>query len=198
MWCTAERSRKHPRRRFAWTRLFKKSIPAVPVLEFQASTPLSEAWGSRERQYAPPALHHAFMLAKDAHPFVEDSDKGILCHVEKQWVWSRSCGLQGLLRNIDILLNDIGTCFFPVVPCDCCKPMNRCRDWAFQQQWVGNRSCQPFSCPCSATCDSLPKRDLFDIVCLRNLSRLSVWDFEASTFYQKQVSESDSPLPPVL
>ena len=48
-------------------------------------------------------LHHA---CKRSYPFVEDS--GFVSHVEKQRVWSRSCGLQGFLRTIQWLCPRFG------------------------------------------------------------------------------------------
>ena len=49
-----------------------------------------------------------------------------------------------------------------VVLCDCCKPMSTCRDWAFSNSglevWLS-----AFQLPMFAKCDSLPKRDLWDI-----------------------------------
>ena len=48
-----------------------------------------------------------------------------------------------------------------VVLCDCCKPMNNCRDWAFSNNrlevWL-----PAFQLSMFAKCDSLPNRDLFN------------------------------------
>ena len=69
-------------------------------------------------------LHHA-------QPFVATEEKR-QSHAEKQRVLSRSCGLQDLLQYSDCALS----CAMRL--CECCKPMNNCRDWAFSKQWVGS------------------------------------------------------------
>ena len=69
-------------------------------------------------------LHHA-------HPFVATEEKH-QSHAEKQRVLSRSCGLQDLLQYCDCALS----CAMRL--CECCKPMNNCRGWAFSKQWVGS------------------------------------------------------------
>ena len=54
-----------------------------------------------------------------------------------------------------------------VVLCDCCKPMNNCRDWAFSNSgWeVGLPA---FQLPMFAKCDTLAKGDLLDMFVFRN------------------------------
>ena len=49
-----------------------------------------------------------------------------------------------------------------VVPCDCCKPMNSCRDWAFSLCGL-EVGLPAFQLPMFAKCNALPKRDLFDM-----------------------------------
>ena len=58
-----------------------------------------------------------------------------------------------------------------VVLCDCCKPMNNCRDWAFSNSGleVGLPGCQ------LEKCDSLPKRDLCGML---HDSAITFWSFK--------------------
>ena len=82
---------------------FLKSKPPLPTRSLSPESGSSALW-----------LHHA-------HPFVEAAEKGRknLSYAEKQRVWSRICVCK-VSYNAVIVLS--------VVLCDCCKPMNICRD----------------------------------------------------------------------
>ena len=49
-----------------------------------------------------------------------------------------------------------------VVLCDCCKPMNTCRDWAFSIRGL-EVGLPAFQMPMFAKCEALPKGDLLDM-----------------------------------
>ena len=53
------------------------------------------------------------------------------------------------------------------VLCDCCKPMNNCRDWAFSNSGL-EMGLPAFQLLVFEKYDSLPKRDLCDMFFLRN------------------------------
>ena len=80
-----------------------------------------------------------------------------------------------------------------VVTRDRCKQMKSCRDWALSNSWLEG-GLPAFQLPMFSKCDALPKGDLFNRFVSGVYSCLSLWDFQASTPYQKQVSESDSRL----
>ena len=100
-------------------------------------------------------LHHA-------HPFVAATEKN-LSHAEKQKVWSRSCALQGLLCTIVSKIWIIYRILIVllVMTCDCCKPMNSCRDWAFSNSGL-EVGLPAFQLPMFSKCDALPKTDFCD------------------------------------
>ena len=115
MWCTAEKG------------FVRHVCCRSPCLLGNLSLhSLPEAWGPWEPQYAPPVLHYACIMPIPSLQL----KKRDLSHAEKQGVWSRSCGLQNLLRYTD------------------CAPM-----WLLQTKFLASvgwkRGCQPFSCRCS-------------------------------------------------
>ena len=115
MWCTAEKG------------FVRHVCCRSPCLLGNLSLhSLPEAWGPWEPQYAPPVLHYACIMPIPSLQL----KKRDLSHAEKQGVWSRSCGLQELLRYTD------------------CAPM-----WLLQTKFLASvgwkRGCQPFSCRCS-------------------------------------------------
>ena len=73
------------------TCLFQESISTIPFWNSKRPLPTTSS---------ALCLHHA-------HPFVAAEDKN-QSHAEKQRVWSRSCGLQDLLRNIQWLCPRFG------------------------------------------------------------------------------------------
>ena len=84
----------HCRKEICSTCLFKTSIPAVPFWNCNHPLPTRSRFLRATVRSTSSALwlHHA-------HPFVAAIEKN-LCHAEKKKVWSRSCGLQDLLRPI--------------------------------------------------------------------------------------------------
>ena len=54
-----------------------------------------------------------------------------------------------------------------VVTCDCCKPMNNCRNWAFSNSGL-EAGLPAFQLPMYSMCDALPKKRFVRHVCLRN------------------------------
>ena len=105
------------------TCLSKESIPAIPFGYSKPPLP-TRSLSSRERQYVRQLcialwLHHA-------HPFVAAAEKGRknLFDAEKQRVWCRGFG-HGVMAS-KICYNAV--IVLSVVLCDCCKPMNSCRD----------------------------------------------------------------------
>ena len=55
-----------------------------------------------------------------------------------------------------------------LVTCDCCKPVNNCRDWVFSHSEL-EVGLSAFQLPMFVKCDALPKRDLCDmLICRRN------------------------------
>ena len=98
-----------------WTCLSEESIPAIPFWNSKHPLPTRSLRSLRAAAHSTSSafcLHHA-------HPFVAATEKN-LSHAERQSFRSRSCGLQELDYRILIALS--------VVLCDCCKPMNNCRD----------------------------------------------------------------------
>ena len=105
---------------------------------------LPEAWGSWERQHAPPALHYGciscIMLAKDRVVLSK-------LWITGYWLWSRMSYI-----------------------CDCCKSMKNCWDWAFSL--CGLEVGLPAfycSCPCSKNVIHCPKE-----ICSTCLSKESM------------------------
>ena len=140
MWCTAER------REICLTCLSKKSIPAIPFWISKPPIPPR----SRFLRAAVRSTRSALCL-HHAHPFVAAEDKN-QSHAEKQRVWSRSCGLQDLLRNIQWLCPRFG-----LQDIDCALS---CDTW-----WL----LPAFQPPMFSKCDALPKGERFVWhVCLRN------------------------------
>ena len=119
-------------------------------------------WNSKHRLRARSSTSSTlcFYACKRSHPFVEDSG---FVSCRGAWVWSRSCGLQGLLRNIEYW-KYIGSCFFPFAMRLQCVEIERLATVGWE--W----GCQPFSCPCSQHVTHCPKRFVRH-VCLRNLFR---------------------------
>ena len=50
-----------------------------------------------------------------------------------------------------------------VVTCDCCKPMNNCRNWAFSHSGL-EAGLPAFQLPMCSKCDTLPKGNLWDML----------------------------------
>ena len=99
--CPCSQNVTHCRQEISSPCLLKTSILAVPFVKSKPPLPTRSLRLLRAAVRSTSSalwLHHA-------HPFVAAAEKS-LSHAEKQRVWSRSCGLQGLFGNI-------GKCFFP-------------------------------------------------------------------------------------
>ena len=82
-------------------------------------------------------LHHT-------HPFVAAVEKGPVSCREAEG-FGHGVVVSKICCNAVSVLS--------AVLCDCCKPMNNCRDWAFSNSGFWKCDCQPFSCPCWKKCD---------------------------------------------
>ena len=145
MWRTAGR-------RFVWHACLRKTfwpfLFGIPSIHF-----LPAASGTRERQYAPPALHYgcimpipSFQLKKNTS--LMQRSRGFGHGV----VVSKICYVQysDCVEDLDcrILISR------SVVTCDCCTAMNHCRDWVFSHS--GLEAGPPaFQLPMFAECDTL-------------------------------------------
>ena len=121
------------------TCLFKESIPAIPFWNSKHPLGCQKQVLRAAVAFPPPAafwLHHAH--AGEAEKLVDRVVVSKICY------------------NTVIVLS--------VVLCDCWKPMNNCRDWAFSNSglevWL-----PAFQLQMHAKCDELPKGDLFDMSC---------------------------------
>ena len=94
----------HCRKKNCSTCLFKTSIPAVPFRNSKHAVSTKSRF--LRAQYPPPVLQYGCIM-NHARPFVATSEKS-QSHAEKQRVWSRSCGLQELLRTIQGLCPRFG------------------------------------------------------------------------------------------
>ena len=132
----------------------KESIPAI---RFWISKHPPPTWSLRLLRaatcYTSPALwlHHA-------HPFVADAGKA--CLMQRNRGSSHGVVVSKICYNAVIVLS--------VVLCDCCKPMNNCRDWAFSN--IGLEAWLPaFQLPMFAKGDALPQGDFVRQACFRPL-----------------------------
>ena len=122
---------------------------------------------------------------RHAHPSVAAAEKN-LSHAEKQRVWSRSCGLEDLLRNIPISDGSM----WPLWPLQNTEWFWRL---SFHPGWVVGLPA--FQLPMFPKCDVLPKGDLLDMFVSGVHSCQSFGKCQASTPYQKlKVAESGSTL----
>ena len=193
MWCTAERSRKHPRRRFV-RHVCLRNLFSPFRLGFPSIHSLPEA-GSWERQFAPPVLQYYGWITSIPSLQLQKKNRS---HAEKQKVWSRSCALQGLLCTIVSKIWIIYRILIVllVMTCDCCKPMNSCRDWAFSNSGL-EVGLPAFQLPMFSKCDALPKTDFCDCtVCLT--SPWPLWNLSLRSLPQSQKlgPPPPEPLPP--
>ena len=86
-----------------------------------------------------------------AHPFVAAAEKN--AHLmQRSRAFGHGVVVSKICYNTVIVLS--------IVLCDCCKPMNNCRDWGFSK--LGLEVWLPaFQPPMFAKCDTLPNGDLF-------------------------------------
>ena len=156
--CPCSQNVTHCRKEIYATCLSKESIPAIP---FGNSKHPPEASGSWEYQHPPPALHYACIIPI---PSLQLKKKTSLLQRSRRFghgvVVSKICYVQysDCVQDLDYRM----LIALSVVKCDCCKPMNHCRDWGFSHS--GLEAGRPaFQLPMFANCDALPKRDLFDM-----------------------------------
>ena len=71
-----------------------------------------------------------------------------------------------------------------VVTCDCCEPMNDCRDWAFSNSGL------EVGLSMFVKCNSLPTRDLFDMFVQGIHSCNSFWEFQSRSRFLRAAARS--------
>ena len=145
MWRTAER-------RFFRHVCVRNLFPPF-LLGFPSIHSLPEA-GSWERQYAPPVLHYGCIMPIPSLQL----QKKHLSHAEKQRVCTHLWSPR-FVTSITVIVSKTWTagCWLivlSVVTCDCCKPMNSCRDWAFSNSGL-EVGLPAFQLPMFAKCDAL-------------------------------------------
>ena len=148
---------------------------------------LPKASGSWERQHA---LHYGCIVLV---PSLQLQEK--ICFMQRIRGFGHGVVVCKIFYNAVIVLS--------VVLCDCYKPMNNCRDWAFSHSGM-EAGLPAFQLPTFAKCDALPKRDL-RLVCLRNpflpflfripsIHSLPEAGFQScSTFHQLCISAASCP-----
>ena len=135
MWRTAEsRCARHVGVRHPF-RPFHFGIPSIHSLR--------AAVGSTSSAIS--CLHHF-------DPFVAAARKARL--MQRSRVFGNGVAVSKICYNAVIALS--------VVLCDCCKPKNSCRDWAFSNSGL-EVGLPAFQLPMFPKCDSLPKGDLLDM-----------------------------------
>ena len=114
-----------------------------------------------ERQHTSPALHGACIMHI---PLLQLQKKNCLLQRSRRFghrvVVSKICYVQysDCVQDLDYRILIV----LSVVTCDCCKPMNNCRDWAFSNGGL-EVGLPAFQLPMFAKCDALPKGDLLDM-----------------------------------
>ena len=146
---------RHCRKEICWTCFFKESIPAILCGNSKHPLPARSKFLRAAVRSTRSALwlHYAcIMLAKDPIPSLQLQKKN-LSHAGKQS--GRGVVVSKICYNALIVLS--------VVLCDCCKPMNNCRDWAFSNTGLVEVWLPAFQLPMFAKCDTLPNGDLLDM-----------------------------------
>ena len=145
--CRCSQNATHCRKEICSTCLFKESFPATPVGIFNHPLPARSRFLRAAASSTPSALwlHHA-------HPFIAVAWK--TCLIEISRGFGHGVAVLKICYNAVIVLS--------VVLCDCCKPMNSCRDWAFSNSGL-EVGLPAFQLPMFPKFDTLPKGDLFDM-----------------------------------
>ena len=157
--CRCTQNVTHCRMEFCSTCLFKESIPAIP--SGNSKHPLLTR-SFRFPRAAVRSTSSAFWL-HHAHPFIAAAEKN-LSHAEKQSghgvVVSKICYIKysDCVQDLDYRILIV----LSLVTCDCCKPMNNCRDWAFSHRGL-EVGLPAFQLPTFAKWEALPKIDFFDM-----------------------------------
>ena len=146
--CPCSQNVKHCRKEIYSTCLFKTSIPAVPFWNSKhpASTRSRFLRATVRSTSSALCLHHA-------HPFVVSAEKRTR-FMQRSKAFGQAVVVSKICYNAVIVLS--------VVLCDCCKPKNSCRDWAFSNSGL-EVGLPAFQLPMFPKCDSLPKGDLLDM-----------------------------------
>ena len=144
--CRCSQNVTHCRKEICSTCLFKESIPATPFGNFNHPPPARSRF---ERQHAPPPLHCGCIMPIPSLQLQEKT-----CLMQRSRGFGHGVMASKICYNAVIVLS--------VVLCDCCKPMNSCRDWAFSLCGL-EVELPAFQLPIFPKCDTLPKGDLFDM-----------------------------------
>ena len=156
MWSAAER-------RFAQhvclRHIFRPFLFGIPSIY---SLPEAGSW---ERQYAPPVLHCCCIMPRIMPiPSLQLKKKNSLSLMQRSRgfghgvVVSKICYVQysDCVQDLDYRV----LIALSVVTCDCCKPTNHCRDWAFSHSGL-EAGLPAFQLPMYSMWDALPKKVLF-------------------------------------
>ena len=116
---------------------------------------LPEAWGHWERQHAPPALHYGCIMPISS---LNLQNKTCLMQRSRLMPVTVKFRLDFIWRFV-VASCDVG----PMFPCNKShSAMKNCRDWVFSL--CGLEVGRPaFQLPMFEKCDSLPRRDVFDM-----------------------------------
>ena len=145
--CPCAQNVTHCRKEMCSTCLSKESMPFNNFLKSKPPLP-TRSLSSWERQHAPPPLHCGCIMPIPSLQLQEKT-----CLMQRSRGFGHGVVVCKICYNAVIVLS--------VVLCDCWKPMNNCRDWAFSNSGleVGLPAFQLL-----AKCDTLPKGDVFDIL----------------------------------
>ena len=154
--CRSSQKLTHCRKVICLTCLSKESMPLFNLFWNKKPALPTRSLSSRERQHVPPALHFVVVASCPSLYCSWEKKKKI----EKACLMQRSRGFGHWVMASKICCNAV--IVLSVVLCDCCKPMNSCRDWAFSLCWL-EVGLPAFRLPMFATCNALPKRDLSDM-----------------------------------
>ena len=117
--CPCSKNVIHCGKEICSTCLSKESMPFNNFLQSRPPLP-TRSLSSRERQYVPPALHYIMVASC---PSLCCSCRKKTCLMLRSRGFGHGVVVSKICYNAVIVLS--------VVLCDCCKPMNNCRDWAF-------------------------------------------------------------------
>ena len=111
--CRCTQNVTHCRKEICWTCLFKESIPAIPF--GNSKHPTNPCQKQVPSQYTPAALRYGCIM-----PIPSLQLKGKTCLTQRSRGFGHGVVVSKICYNAVIALS--------VVLCDCCKPMNNCRD----------------------------------------------------------------------
>ena len=144
--CRCTQNVTNCRKKTCSTCLFKESIPVIPFGSLQHAVPTRSLTFLRAEV---PAVRYSGIMPI---PSLQLQKK--TCLMQRSRGFGHRVVVSKICYNAVIVLS--------VVLCDCCKPMNNCRDWAFSNSvlevWL-----PAFQLPIFEKCEALPKGDLFDM-----------------------------------